>query len=130
MKMTRSAAASFLAAFMAWQPLSAQPANTGTSRSDQKTLMKNWALSICFAQITKDEQTKKDAGATARAFLENSHQDIEDFEQIGKLVDEFIAVKYGGSDGSDYNTMKCIDLFHSKKLDQLTSKLVKTGRFK
>jgi hypothetical protein len=119
-----------LAVFMACQPLAAQPANTGRARVDQMTLMKDWALSICFARIAKDEQTKKDAGLTARAYLENSQQGVEDFDQIGKLVDEYVALKYAGSVDSDYNTMKCIDLFHSKKLNRLTSKLVRIDRFK
>lgn len=119
-----------LAVFMAFQPLAAQPTSTGTGRNAQKILMKNWALSICFARIAKDEQTQRDAGETARAYLENSQQDVEDFEKIGKLVDEYVALKYGGSVKSDYNTMKCIDLFHSKKLDQLTSSLVRMDRLK
>jgi hypothetical protein len=117
-----------LAALISSQPLAAQPASSGKSKSDQKILMKNWALSICFAQITRDETTKKDASATARAYLENSQQGLEAFEQIGKLVNKYANLKYGGSDKSDYNTMKCIDLFHSKELDRLVSSHVKQGR--
>jgi hypothetical protein len=116
-----------LIALMVSQPLAAQPANSGTSRSDQKILMKNWALSICFARIAQDAQTKKDAGATARAYLENSQQGVEAFEQIGKLVDKYVKLQYGGSDKADYNTMKCIDLFHSKELDRLVSTYVKNA---
>jgi Type VI secretion system (T6SS), amidase immunity protein len=105
--------------------LAAQPSHTGTGKTAQKILMKNWALSSCFARITQDVQTKKDAGATARAYLENSQQDLAAFEQIGKLVDKYIMLKYGGSDNANYNTMKCIDLFHSKELDQLANKYIK-----
>jgi hypothetical protein len=114
-----------LALAIVCQSASAQPAFTGKSASDQKTLMKNWALSACFARMAKDPETKNDASSTASAFLENSQQDIEDFEKLGKLVDEYLALQYGGSVKSEYNTMKCIDLFHSKKLDQLAAKLVK-----
>lgn len=103
----------------------AQPAFTGKSASDQRMLMKNWALSACFARMAKDPETKNDASSTASALLENSQQDIEDFDKLGKLVDEYLALQYGGSVKSEYNTMKCIDLFHSKKLDQLAAKLVK-----
>lgn len=130
MKNSKVTVACLLTALLAFQPLAAQPANTGRGKNDQKILMKNWALSICFARIAQDEQTKKDAGLTARAYLENSQQDVEDFEKIGKLVDEYIALNYGGSVKSEYNTMKCIDLFHSKKLDQLTTTLVKMDRLK
>ncbi|MEN3113429.1 T6SS amidase immunity protein Tai4 family protein [Uliginosibacterium paludis] len=87
--------------------------------------MKNWALSACIARMAKDPETRNDASLTASAFLENSQQDLEDFEQLGKLVDDYLALQYGGSVKSDYNTMKCIDLFHSRKLDQLASRLVK-----
>lgn len=128
MNTSKIAVACVLIALMVAQPLAAQPANSGTSSGDQKILMKNWALSICFARIAQDEQTKKDAGATARAYLENSQQSVEDFEQIGKLVDKYIKLKYGGSVKSDYNTMKCIDLFHSKELDRLVSAYVKNAR--
>lgn len=106
-------------------PLAAQPLSTGTSAHAQKTLMKNWALSICFARIASDEKTRKDAAATARAYLENSQQDVEDFAKIGKLVDQFLALPYAGSDKRDYQTMKCIDLFHSKELAHLTLQLVR-----
>lgn len=109
------------------QTLSAQPIRAGAGRLAQKNLMKDWALSICFARITQDAQTKKDAGATARAYLENSRQSVEEFAEIGQLIDRYIALKYEGSDESSYNTMKCIDLFHSKELDKLSEKFVKAG---
>ena len=116
-----------LVALMVSQPLAAQPTNSGTGRNGQKMLMKNWALSICFARIAQDERTKQDAGATARAYLENSQQGVEAFEQIGKLVDKYLALKYDGSVKSNYNTMKCIDLFHSKELDRLANTYVKNN---
>jgi hypothetical protein len=106
-------------------PVSAQPAFTGKGANNQKMLMKNWALSTCFARIAQDQATKTDAGLTASAYLQNSQQDIEDFDKIDKIVDKVLAMKYGGSVQSNYNTMKCIDLFHSKELDRLVGKLVR-----
>lgn len=106
-------------------PLAAQPAFTGKGANDQKMLMKNWALSTCIARFAQDQTTKADAGLTASGYLENSQQDLEDFDKIDKVVDKYLAMKYGGSVQSDYNTMKCIDLFHSKELDRLVSKLVR-----
>ncbi len=129
-KMLINAALMFALMFslIAVQPIYAQPSQPDTSRACQKNLLKNWALSICFARIAIDERTKKDAGVTARAYLENSQQGVEDFEKIGKLVDKYIAMKYDGSDKSNYNTMKCIELFHSKELDRLTNSFVKGMR--
>lgn len=113
------------AATLASHTVLAQPAFTGKGASAQKMLMKNWALSICFARIAHDQATKADAGLTASAYLENSQQDLEDFDKIDKLVDKYLAMKYGGSVPSNYNTMKCIDLFHSTELDHLVSRLVR-----
>ncbi len=92
----------------------------------QKQLLKNWALSICFYGITKDQATKDDASSTASAYIEFGHQQMQVYHELGKLVKEFIAKKYDGSIPSDFNTMKCIDLYHSKELDQLVNKLLKT----
>lgn len=128
MKSKKMVMLALMLSLMTVQPIYAQPSNTDTSRVGQKNLMKNWALSICFARIAIDERTKKDAGATARAYLENSLQGVEEFEQIGKLVDKYIALKYDGSDKSNYDTMKCIDLLQSKELDRLVSSFVKGKR--
>lgn len=96
-----------------------------TSRYSQKTLLKNWALSICLAQVAQDERTAKDAGSTAGAYLEFGKQDLAVYDDLRALVAKYVALKYGGSVSSEFNTMKCIDLFHSKELDQVTSKAVK-----
>lgn len=125
MKRQQIAIAFLLAATLVCQAVSAQPAFTGKGASDQKMLMKNWALGTCFARIAQDQATKTDAGLTASAYLENSQQDLEDFDKIDKIVDKYLAMKYGGSVQSNYNTMKCIDLFHSKELDRLVGKLVR-----
>ncbi len=99
-----------------------------TAKYDQKTFLKNWALSVCLAQVAKDEKTAEDAGITASAYLEFGHQGIEAYEELRKLVSKFKNLKYEGSVKSEYNTMKCIDLFHSKDLDQLTSRLVRKSK--
>lgn len=91
----------------------------------QRTLLKNWALCRCLAQATTDPATRDDADATAAAYLEFGKQPIEAYEALSKLVDRYAKLKYGGSTNSTYNTMKCVDLFHSKELDALTGKLVK-----
>ena len=96
-----------------------------TSTYSQKNLLKNWALSICFAQISKDNSNKEDAGKTAGAYLEFGHQPLEAYEDLRLIVKKYVNLKYSGSVDSDFNTMKCIDLFHSKELDQLTTKLAK-----
>jgi hypothetical protein len=93
----------------------------------QRILLKNWALSVCFAQIAKDDGTAEDAGLTASAYVEFAHQGEEAYDQLRKLVDKYKNLEYAGSVKSNYNTMKCIDLFHSKELDRLVTKLVRQG---
>ncbi len=98
-----------------------------TAKYDQQTLLKNWALSICLAQVAKDERTADDAGLTASAYLEYGKQGLEAYAEIRKLVNKYKDLHYDGSVKGEYNTMKCIDLFHSKELNLLTSRLVKKG---
>lgn len=97
-----------------------------TEKYSQKTLLKNWALSVCLAKISEDPRAKEDANATASAYLEFGRQPLEAYDALRTLADEYAHRKYGGSIQSDFNTMKCIDLFHSKELDRLTSKLSRT----
>lgn len=92
------------------------------SRYPQKTLLKNWALSRCLAQVHEDAGTRADAQATAAAYLEFGRQPIEAYEAIGKLVDAFAARRYGSVSGSDLRTMKCIDLFHSPELEAVSAR--------
>lgn len=96
-----------------------------TDKFSQKTLLKNWALSVCLARVSKDESTRDDANATASAYLEFGRQPIEAYDALRELVERYANRKYGGSIQSEFNTMKCIDLFHSKELGNLTSKLSK-----
>ena len=99
-----------------------------TAKYSQKTLLKNWALSRCLAQIAPDEASRNDANATAAAYLEFGHQPIETYEAIDGLVATFIKREYAGSTKSSYNTMKCIDLFHSRDLDLVARKKTPSPR--
>ena len=96
-----------------------------TARYSEKDLLKNWALSVCLATVVEDAATKEDANATASAFMEYGRQDIEAYEQVRELVERFTARRYFGSIPSSFNTLKCIDLFHSKELDKLTGRLTR-----
>lgn len=93
-----------------------------TEKYSQKTLLKNWALSVCLATISKDANTRADANATASAYLEFGRQPIETYNALRELAEQYANRKYGGSIKSEFNTMKCIDLFHSKELENLTIK--------
>lgn len=103
--------------------------NSGESlmieRYSQRDLLKNWAFSVCLATVAKDADAKADANATASAYLEFGHQGIEAYDELRKLAQEYAARHYSGSISSEFNTMKCIDLFHSAELDRLAGRLAK-----
>jgi hypothetical protein len=96
----------------------------------QHELLKNWALSLCFAKIAKDDETRHDASHTAGAYLEFGILGLEAYEEIDALVKKYLAMKYGvkppelGVKPVELNTMKCIDLFHSAELEALVGRLL------
>ncbi len=96
-----------------------------TDKYSQKTLLKNWALSRCLAKSYDDEGIKEDANATASAYLEYGKQGIETYNKLNVLVDKYVSLTYGGSIKSEFKTMKCIDLYHSKELEQEVSAALK-----
>jgi hypothetical protein len=103
----------------------AQPPLPQTPTYSQKTLLKNWALSACLARVAQDERTAADANAAAGGYLEFGRQGLEVYEEIGTLVARYASLKYAGSVPSEFNTMKCIDLFHSKELERLVARAVR-----
>lgn len=112
--------------FMSAIPQQINAGGNETSRYPQKTLLKNWALSRCLGQVYVDDKSSKDANATASAYLEFGRQPLEAYEALSVVVDKYANKKYTGSVHSEFNTMKCIDLFHSKELDDLASKFSAT----
>jgi hypothetical protein len=96
-----------------------------TVRYSQKALLKSWALSRCLGEVNTDAGAKDDANATASALLERGRQPITVYESVGALVSKYASRKYEGSVKSDFNTLKCIDLFNSRELDALAGKLSK-----
>jgi hypothetical protein len=91
----------------------------------QKALLKNWALCRCLAKMSTDESTKNDANASASAYLELGKQPIESYTELENFVNSYIKINNGGSITSEFNTMKCIDMFHSMELDRISSSLAK-----
>lgn len=102
-------------------------AKSMTQAYSQKTLLKNWALCVCLASVSKNQEAIDDANATASAYLEFGKQPIEAYQALKKLSEQYAKRKYAGSIQSEFNTMKCIDLFHSKDLDTLVNKITKAS---
>ncbi|NHZ44061.1 hypothetical protein F1609_28420 [Massilia sp. CCM 8693] len=99
-----------------------------THSYSQKNLLKNWTLSACLAMNANDAATKADANATASAYMEFGRQRIEAYDALRKLARKYASLSYSGAVPSEFNTMKCIDLFHSSELDRLVTQLTKPDR--
>ena len=96
-----------------------------TETYSQRELLKNWALCACLAFVTKDAATRDDIGATASGYLEYGRQPIGAYDELRTLAKKWTEKRYGGSIPSEFNTMKCIDMYHSRELDKLVAKLEK-----
>lgn len=105
-----------------------KPTAAATATYSQKTLLKNWAVSVCLAKVAKTPEAKEDANATASAYMEFGKQPIEAYEPLRELADTYSKRIYGGAVQSELNTMKCIDLMHSKELETLAARLAKQSR--
>ncbi len=120
----------YLFSILVMQNAYAQNEISGYSRSmtqeySQQTLLKNWAFSVCLASVSKNQEAIDDANATASAYLEFGKQPIEAYQALKKLSEQYAKRQYAGSIKSEFNTMKCIDLFHSKELDILVNELTR-----
>lgn len=104
-------------------PASAADPTPQTGKYSQKTLLKNWTLSRCLGQAYGIKAAEDDAYRTAGAYLEFSRVPVERFERLSALVEKYLRADFRGSVEGSYNTMKCIDLFHSRELDRLATRL-------
>jgi hypothetical protein len=87
--------------------------------SEQSTLLKDWALSRCVGKISQSPAATDDAYKTAAAYLEKGKAGIEVYERMDALVDAYLKRSYQGALKGDYNTLKCIDLYHGPELEAL-----------
>lgn len=99
-----------------------------TAHYSQQDLLKNWALSACLAAVATDEVARADANATASAYMEFGRQDPAAYDALRQLAEQYARRNYGGSVPGQFNTMKCIDLYHSRELGRLVTKLSKPAR--
>jgi hypothetical protein len=84
--------------------------------------LKNFALSACIADGYKSDEVTKDSRAAAGGYLELGSFPFEAYEEAASLGKTFLAKDYQGKSGEQITLMKCIDLFHSKELDQLAKR--------
>jgi Type VI secretion system (T6SS), amidase immunity protein len=102
----------------------AKDANTRVEYSSLQYL-KNFALSTCLADGYKSDEVVKDSLAAAGGYLELGHLAFEAYEEAASLGKKYLAKDYESKSGEKLISMKCIDLFHSKELQQIAEKYSK-----
>ena len=95
---------------------------SATRSYSNPTLLRNWVLSRCLAKAYPSPVAKEDAEATASAYLEFGNAPIEAYEEGERLVGQYLLRHYKGVGKGQFNTMKCIDLFHGKEVTELVRK--------
>lgn len=93
---------------------------------------KDMVLAICVANAYKDDKhASMDAGSSVSALRDWALYDLEQApEEIRALVDGFLARDYHNPlvesevKGVRFDFLKCLDLYHSKALDQQVKELV------
>ncbi len=93
--------------------------SAGAQQNTQATLLKKWTLSRCLAKAGGQTPAGDDAAKTAAAYLEMGAAEIEVYEKLDALAGSYLGREYTGSVKSNYNTMKCLDLYDSEELDRL-----------
>ncbi|MBA1376454.1 type VI secretion system amidase immunity protein Tai4 [Pseudomonas brassicacearum] len=93
---------------------------------------KDMVLADCIATAYKGEpDAAQDAGSSASALMDWTYFDLEQAPQVGKpLIDQFLARDYRNPmveserPGVRFELLKCLDLYHSKELDNQVKQLV------
>lgn len=91
---------------------------------------KDMVLAVCISRSQQGE-TAADAAGSARALVEWTLYDAEKgTDEIDRLVNRFLDRNYhnplGGDegDGTQFNLLKCLDLYHSTDLESLSKRVV------
>lgn len=81
--------------------------------------LKNYALAACIAKGYQSKEPAKDALAVANGYKELGRLDIDAYNEAAILSQKFLARNYPSQSGEQLILMKCIDFYHSEKLDHL-----------
>lgn len=92
--------------------------------------LKNFALSTCLAYGLEEKEAKTEANAASGGYLELGSFGIEAYEAAAALARTYLAKPYQSKQGSKLTVMKCIDLFHSKELEQLARRYQRKNQVK
>lgn len=134
--MTFNAMRGWLLAF-SWLalPAIAAPLQHASPQAPSRTHAQNYkdmVLATCIAQAYRnDAGATVDAGSSASALRDWTSFDLEESpDAVQALVDNYLARDYANplveaeTRGVRFDLLKCMDLYHSKALDELIKRLV------
>ncbi|MCL2161765.1 MAG: type VI secretion system amidase immunity protein Tai4 [Betaproteobacteria bacterium] len=94
-------------------------------------LLKRWAMSVCLAYATKNEEIMLDAMRTAVYHGEAASMSLDESAEFMPLIRRYLARELKPfhlrevNPHPDINTGKCLDLFASAELDSLVVRVLK-----
>jgi hypothetical protein len=90
--------------------------------------LKNYGLTSCLAEGLVAKEAKKDAEDAAVAYFELGGFGVQAYREVAEAGRQHLAKQYLSRDGEKLVTMRCLDFFHGKALDQLVKKHLKAQR--
>lgn len=89
--------------------------------------LKNYALATCFGNgFSNSKNVVQEASAAASGYLELGDMPLDAYNEVYFAGKKFLAKKYMSYTGTAQLTiMKCIDFYHSKKLETIINKYSK-----
>lgn len=111
----------------------AMPATAGdTVAAIKRTNAENFkdrALGACISAAYDGSPAGKDANVTTSAFLEWTYYDFDEANPaVDRLAEKYLRRNYAnpveGYAGAEFKLLKCLDMFHSKELNELVKKYV------
>jgi hypothetical protein len=93
------------------------------------TNYKDRALAACISEAYKGSPAGQDASKTFGVSLEWTYYDLEKGNPaVDKLVNKYLRRDYSlpfeGCAGAKFDLLKCLDMYHSKELDEQVRKYV------
>jgi len=96
---------------------------------DNATNFKDRALAFCVARAYADSPAGQDAASTAGIFLDWTYFDLPANDALDSLITRYLQRDYStpieGFSDAKFALLKCIDLYHSRDLDELVGQYVR-----
>jgi uncharacterized protein YdiU (UPF0061 family) len=101
---------------------------------NHKELLKNWTFTTCMALMVHTDEAQDAMSKAASEYEEVINTSLNDLRMLEKLAFKYVGLRYlpyvqavypGEFFPGNLNAQKCINLYHSKELDDLVKKITK-----